>query len=329
MKVHVTFDVEIWCNDWQHLDERFPSSFERYVWGRSSHGEFALPKTLEMLARHGLQGVFFVEPLFAARFGLAHLHTIVSMIRDAGQDVQLHLHPEWVDEVRPPLIEACMSKRQHLTHYSLEEQTALIGHGLRLLGEVGVSHVSAFRAGSYACNRNTFKALAANDLRLDSSLNACYEVSAPELFEGVSYLGPRVVDGVETFAVTVFQDGFGRIRPAQITGCSFLELRQAIESAAAAGADEFVIVSHNFEMLRPQGTEPDTIVVRRFERLCAFLGENRKLLPTGKFERRKPVAADHPVMLPQTGPVSTIVRHAEQAWRRLPPWLNPALSAPS
>ncbi len=63
MKVYLTFDVEIWCNGWDDLDGRFPSSFERYVYGRSRHGDYALPKTLEILAGTGLTGVFFVEPL--------------------------------------------------------------------------------------------------------------------------------------------------------------------------------------------------------------------------------------------------------------------------
>lgn len=69
MNVYLTFDIEVWCNGWDNLDA-FPKHFERYVFGRSRHGEYALPKTLEILNRYDLKGVFFVEPLFAARFGL-------------------------------------------------------------------------------------------------------------------------------------------------------------------------------------------------------------------------------------------------------------------
>jgi protein-tyrosine phosphatase len=73
----------------------------RALYGRSPAGDYALPKTLEILDRNGLKGVFFVEPLFAARFGVEHLATIVDLIRAGGHDVQLHLHPEWSDELRP------------------------------------------------------------------------------------------------------------------------------------------------------------------------------------------------------------------------------------
>ena len=38
MNVYLTFDVEVWCNDWTQLDARFPASFDRYVYGRSARG---------------------------------------------------------------------------------------------------------------------------------------------------------------------------------------------------------------------------------------------------------------------------------------------------
>src|SRR5690606_13026751 len=129
--------------------------------GRSRHGDYALPKTLEILNRHRLNGVFFVEPLFAARFGLRYLRTVVDLIQQAGQKVELHLHPEWTDEISPPPIEDASRKRQHLTHYSLGEQTQLIRYGTQLLREAGVDEITAFRAGSFACNADTFRALGA------------------------------------------------------------------------------------------------------------------------------------------------------------------------
>ena len=62
MNVYLSFDIEVWCGGWNDLDGKFPASFERYVYGRSPKGDYALPKTLEILASNGLKGVFFVEP---------------------------------------------------------------------------------------------------------------------------------------------------------------------------------------------------------------------------------------------------------------------------
>lgn len=318
MNVHLTFDIEVWCNGWTNLDSEFASCYPRYVYGHSKHGDYALPKTLEILNRHGLRGVFFVEPLFSARFGARYLEQIVRLIDDAGQEVQLHLHPEWTDEINPSIISNVSSKRQHLTYYSLEEQTALIHHAKTLLENALGKPVSAFRAGSYAINEDTFLALATNGIAIDSSINRCYDISAPDLVCEHGATAPFAINGVITYPVTVFRDGFGRERPAQIGACGFGEMRQALESAREKGCGDFVIVSHNFEMLKPGRMDPDFVVVRRFERLCRFLAENLNAMPvnsfTGQASAALSIGRDH---LPQTGISSTAWRLAEQVARRM------------
>ncbi|SDO41411.1 hypothetical protein SAMN05216303_1011358 [Rhodoferax sp. OV413] len=317
MNVYLTFDIEVWCNGWNDLDRAFPACFERYVYGHSAHGDYALPKTLELLNQHGLKGVFFVEPLFAARFGQPYLDTIVGLIRAAGQDVQLHLHPEWTDEALQPLIPDCASKRQHLSYYTLEEQTTLIACGKQMLEAAGSGPITAFRSGSFAANQDTFTALHRNQLLLDSSLNRCHAVSAPDLLQGRDLESVFAVDGVTSFPVTVFQDGFGKDRPAQVGACSFAEMRDALWSAQRAGMAHFVLVSHNFEMLKPGLSQPDWVVVKRFAQLCAFLGQHRDTFTVGSFG---PASAIGPakVSQPRVGWTSTARRYVEQALRRLP-----------
>ena len=58
MNIHLTFDVEVWCKGWDALDSSFGGSFERYVYGSSRHGQYALPKTLEILNRNRLKVSF-------------------------------------------------------------------------------------------------------------------------------------------------------------------------------------------------------------------------------------------------------------------------------
>ena len=216
MNVYLTFDIEVWCNGWSHLDDNFPGSFERYVYGASRTEGYALPKTLQILQRYGLRGVFFVEPLFSARFGSQHLKTITDLILDAGQDVQLHLHPEWTDEIRPGLIDDCERKRQHLTYYTFPEQTALIAFGKARLEDATGRPVTAFRAGSFAANRDTFRALAHNGIGIDSSLNESFDHSEGTLPSPNRWKPQDHIDGVDTYPVTVFKDGFGRPRAAQV-----------------------------------------------------------------------------------------------------------------
>jgi peptidoglycan/xylan/chitin deacetylase (PgdA/CDA1 family) len=317
MNVHLTFDIEVWCNGWTNLDSEFASCYPRYVFGHSKHGDYALPKTLEILNRHGLRGVFFVEPLFSARFGARYLEQIVRLIDDAGQEVQLHLHPEWTDEISPAIIQNVYAKRQHLTYYRRDEQTVLIRHAKNLLENALGKPITAFRAGSYAINEDTFLALASNGITVDSSINRCYAISAQELVLKHGAGTPFTVNGVVTYPVTVFHDGFGRERPAQVGACSFGEMRQALESARDEDCSDFVIVSHNFEMLKPGRLDPDFVVVRRFEKLCRYLANNGTRFSVGGFSSHaaaQPSPQKH--QTPRTGMLPTVWRVAEQLARR-------------
>lgn len=316
MQVHITFDVEVWCGGWADLDARFPAAFERYCYGRSAAGAYALPKTVETLRQHDLRGVFFVEPLFAARFGEQWLACIVDLLQEAGQDVQLHLHPEWTDEITPPPIANATTKRQHLTYYTADEQTTLIALGRRLLERAKGSPVTAFRAGSFAANRDTYRALRANGITIDSSLNACYDHTEGTIDSMHAFTSHRVIDGVQVYPVTVLRDGFGRPRAAQLNGCTFGELRAALVAAERAGVRRFVIVSHNFEMLKPGTSDPDWTVVRRFEALCAFLAAHPDRFTVGALPAEAPAeAALGSEARPVVGPWLTAGRYVEQARR--------------
>lgn len=318
MNVHLTFDIEVWCNGWANLDEQFPTCYSRYVYGHSRRGNYALPKTLEILSRYNLRGIFFVEPLFSARFGAEYLKRIVRLIDDAGQEVQLHLHPEWTDEIRPPILADVSKKRQHLTYYSLDEQVELIRFGKTLLEDALGKKITAFRAGSYAANTNTFQALASNGITIDSSINGCYPISAPELVQEYGSARPFAAHGITTFPISVFRDGFGQMRPAQVGACSYREMRQALISAQLSEWTDFVIVSHNFEMLKQGATSPDFIVAKRFEALCSFLGENQRELPVTGFTTSglhflQPLQVKHP----RAHLGGTALRHLEQIARRV------------
>lgn len=320
MNVHLTFDVEVWCPGWDRLDETFPASFERYVFGHSRDHGYALPRTLAALRQHRLTGVFFVEPLFSARFGAEHLKTITDLLLHAEQDVQLHLHPEWTDEIRPSLIVDSHRKRQHLHGYTLAEQTALIDTGRRLLEQATGRRVSAFRAGSFAANRDTYAALSSLGIKVDSSLNEAHSFEDSNVPIALPWRSQQVIYRTSCFPVTVFVDGFGRLRPAQVGACSFAEIRDALDDAAASGCRHFVIVSHNFEMMKLGRTDPDGFVVSRFENLCAYLAAAPERFRVGPL----PVS-DDPIAgeglpdgrRPRASGLATLKRYAQQAIRRL------------
>ncbi len=284
LDVFFSVDVEIWCDGWDNLDEKFPDAFRRYVYGRTARGDFGLPYTLQVLREHGLKGVFFVEPLFSTRFGSQPLEEIVGLIREGGQEIQLHLHPEWVDESAEPLLENIERKRQFLRYYTRNEQEILVAAGKRLVAQAGGGECTAFRAGSFAPGQ----------LMVDT-------------FE---------CDGVYEYPMTVFDGGTRYLRHTQITACSHREMEGLLWQALDARRRSFMVLFHNFELLNRAKDRPDDVVISRFRKLCAFLDRNRDSFRLCGFECLSPnLATSQPA--PLKSPVwRTALRMVEQAGRR-------------
>ncbi len=189
-----------------------------------------------------------------------------------------------------------------------------------MLQDAGSGVISAFRSGSFAANRDTFEALRRNGINLDSSLNICHAVSGPDLRFDYPFDAAFSIQGVTTLPVAIFRDGFGRGRPAQVGACSFAELRDALQNASSAGAVNFVVVSHNFEMLKPGSSAPDWIVVKRFESLCSFLAKYRNQFNVRGFSTDlQPLAGSDlsRVVRPRATWLSTSKRYLEQIVRRV------------
>ncbi len=319
MDVYLTCDTEVWCPSWAAIDDTFPEAYRRYVHGVSGSGDGgALHYLARTLRAHDLQGVFFVEPLFSLRFGHRWLREIVDLVRSEGQQVQLHLHTEWQDEGRPPPLPHITEKRQHLRMFSLDDQQALIAAGASLLVDAAAPRPTAFRAGSYALNRDTLQALVRCGIRQDSSYNAAVMGGSSGLETGEPLFDRVELDGVTEYPVSVFRDGLGRLRPAQVGACSWAEMRQALDAAHAGGWHSFVIVFHNFEALSPDKLRQDHVVRRRFEHLCRYLAVHRDRFTTRVFG--DDAGAGHGRPSPDrihTNRRATAWRVAEQAFRHL------------
>ncbi|MCU6434129.1 hypothetical protein LPB67_10150 [Undibacterium sp. Jales W-56] len=316
LDVFFTVDVEIWCGGWKNLDARFPQAFQQYVYGRTPKGEYGLRYQLKELRDHGLYGVFFIESLFATRFGIEPLAEIVGLVQEYGHEVQLHMHPEWVDEAREPLFKNSQHKRQFMRQFSLEEQTILIAKGMQLLEQANGGRVHAFRAGSFGFNRDTLHALAANHIPFDSSYNASMMGLESGVLPGQVLHSPVACDGVIEYPMTIFDDGTGSYRHAQLGACTNLELEGLMKQALEQQRQAFVILSHNFELMNPQRDNADLIMIKRFRRFCEFMAEHKTAFQMRGFHQLSPatMTSDSSML---TSPLwKTMHRMAEQVLRR-------------
>lgn len=275
LDVFLTVDVEIWCDGWDDIDQKFPGAFESYIYGRTNNGDYGLPFQLDLLNQYNLKAVFFIEPLFAARFGIEPLKEIVEIIKSNGHEIQLHMHPEWVDEAKEDIIQNSKIKRQHMKLYSLNEQKVLIKKGLDLLSLAGVTHINAFRAGGFGANNDTLKALKENGIEIDCSYNETMVGGNCGINTTKKYYQPFVIEGLLEYPMSCYMDYPGHMRHMQIGACSFKEFKYLLEDAENKQYKSIVILSHSFELLSRNRLKGDDNLISRFRSLCIYLSDNR------------------------------------------------------
>ena len=307
--VFLTIDTELmWCHHAAGCD------LETQIARSLEPADVGVTYQLAMLARHDLKATFFVDPMPTMVFGLDAIRPVVEAIVDAGQEVQLHLHPNWagarVDDVE-------RHARFELSDYSLDEQRALIAGARDLLKACGAPHPIAFRAGSYAANDDTLTALADLGFAYDSSHNGADAPWPSQIGLPPHQIAPVERNGIVEVPVTLIEDLPGSFRHFQICALSQGEMRAALDHAVAERHGAVTIVGHSFELANRAGTRANGVHVSRFEALCGMLADARDTLPTTQF-RDRPVFAGVGEATP-LGPnrLRTRWRQAEQLWSNL------------
>ena len=322
LNIFITVDTEVWPDNLAAgpSDASFAAAYRRDILGRTRAGDCGLPLQLEIMNDHGIQASFFVESLFASRFGVDALGDIVGLVDAAGHEVQMHLHPEWAQVI--PAIQALYNGGHNLADYSEDVQSQMLQLGLANLAAAGVQQPRAFRAGNYGAGFSTLRVLRELGIEIDTSYNYCYLDSDCSLQTDEPLLQPTVLEGVHQYPVSFFQDWPGHYRHAQLTACSYSELVSLLDQASRRGWGSVVIVSHGFELLNPARNAPDSIIRRRFEKLCGYIARNSDRMRVQTF-RDLDINADggaikHAQTPLQSNMVRTASRYAVQLMRRLP-----------
>jgi hypothetical protein len=322
MDVYITTDTEVWPRTRGGRASDFAADLAEDVYGVTDEGEFGIGFQMDLLESFQLRGVFFVESLFATAVGEGPLSRIVETIQQRGHEVQLHVHPEWLQLGAGALLTERSGK--NLKDYTFDAQTVLIAKGLENLRACGAREITAFRAGNCAANFDTLRALHRIGIPRDSSYNISYLHSDCGLRTNRPLLQPGVLEGVQEFPISFFQDWPGHHRPVQVAACSTAEIQAALSTAHAYGWRSFVVISHSFEMLKGRHTpnakiRPDHRVVQRFRELCSFLGANKDRFRTSVFSDAPTISAeagDDTAQPLRSNVIRTGWRYVEQVSRR-------------
>lgn len=289
-------------------------NFARSIACETPEGSAGITHKLQLLREHGQKAVFFVDPMPALVWGVAAIEDVIGPIIDAGQDVQLHCHTEWLRHAGAASPLASKAMGQNLADFAFEDQCTILDYARRTLIAAGAPAPVAFRAGNYGANDDTLRALAAIGLDYDSShcpalvgASACRIGLGPDDRDPVGHMGV-----LEVPVGTIGTIG-GGLRHAQITALTLPEMLCAIRHARDTGRGSFTLVSHSFELINRRKLAVNHIVRSRFGGLIRALA-TMPGVETGNY-------ADSPPTLQLTGagyqplpasPVRTGRRIAEQ-----------------
>lgn len=297
-RVLLTIDTELRWRParWRTWQEAFAASYDPAGVG--------VAWQLARLAEHRLKATFFVDPMPACRWGIEPVRRMIAPILAAGQQVQLHIHPQWTapDQVF------------ELTALGEADQRRMIATARDLLIEAGAPPPIAFRAGSYAANDATLRAAAALGLAYDSSHDGSAQPWPSAVGLPATLIAPVRHAGLIEVPVTQIGDGPGALRHLQLCAVSSGEMAAALEHAARCAHPLVTIVSHSFELASRDAQRPNRVHLRRFEALLARLDERRDALPTAWFTELGDVALGAAAVPWPGRRHARLLRGAEQIW---------------
>jgi hypothetical protein len=271
-KVFITIDTEYSSGLYTgpgHMDRA--ENYARSIACLTPEGPAGITHKLELFARHGQKAVFFVDPMPALIWGVAAIEDIVGPILDAGQDVQLHCHTEWL--ALAGSANPLQSRRigRNIADFRFDEQCQLLAYARDTLIAAGAPAPVAFRAGNYGANDDTLGALATIGIGYDSSHCPALPASACRIGLGPDDRDPVARLGVIEVPIGSIGALGGGQRHAQITALTLAEMLAAIHHAHDNGRSSFTLVSHSFELINRRKLAVNRIVRRRFTGLVEAL----------------------------------------------------------
>ncbi len=249
-------------------------NYARSIACLTPEGPAGLTHKLELLKRYGQKAVFFVDPMPALIWGIAAIEDVVEPILEAGQDVELHCHTEWLRLAGADNPLASGRTGQNIADFPLDEQFEILSYARDVLIAAGAPPPLAFRAGNYGANDDTLRALSELGLVYDSS-------HTPALPEACRIsLGPDIRDpllhrGIIEVPVGTIGTLDGGQRHAQITALTLAEMLAAVRHARVQGRGAFLLVSHSFELINRRRLAINHLVRRRFSGLVRDLAGMR------------------------------------------------------
>jgi len=323
IKVFITVDTEHSIGGAFSDRNLKPVGNEKRVWGKIGDKVFGIPLMMDIAETFDIRLTFFVEVMNKYYFGEGESKKICEYIMNRGHDVQLHLHPNYLNFTLNNPLEKTYSDL--IGTYDSEKQIELVQEGIEMLIQNGVPRPVAFRAGCFGANDETLRVLKAAGLFIDSSYNKAY-VGDTCLLDNEAINDLTFLNEIWEFPITSFVESTKvrakRFKPLDVNGVGFQEMKSVLNQAEENGPRNITIILHSFSFLKPYDVQYNKVrprwnVIRRFRNLCQYVSENSDLFEVKTFgsldqEKLTKWSQESIHFFPRVPPIFSIMRGFEQ-----------------
>jgi peptidoglycan/xylan/chitin deacetylase (PgdA/CDA1 family) len=276
----------------------------KQIWGEvdDSSERFGIEKIMDTLEAADARGTFYLNVYEAAKFGEEPIKKAAREIDRRGHDLELHTHP------------SPMFRYYVMTRASEKEQREILAKGIELIRQWTGKQVIAHRAGGYAANLDTLRAMKSVGLEIDSSLT----IDTPLAQSGYLTNSVTQIEGVievpATYYIQASFMGRNSYRLVDIEGSTLRELKSIIRQAADHNLSTVNIMMHSFSLNRYGHS--DQAIVKRLRNILQFIKaqpdvELVTVTELRKYIQENKVKLNGKNFVPYTGYLLTYLRSVE------------------
>ncbi len=281
------------------------------VFGEINGTRYGVPLLADMLDRHQLKATFFVDVYTKRVKYWPEFQRVCLNLRERGHDLQLHTHPDGTFD----------ASRWLMHQYSLDEQITIIEKGKELFRKYLECDPIAHRAGDWAANYDTLRALEANGILFDSSMfygwPKCH-LNQPPLTRNACIEH----DGVLEIPASAFECAplgvFAPFRLLSTDGNPFDETIRLFRELRTQGVKVINTVYHSFSFLRWNAERTKYYVaenrIKKFGELLKALSESDEFVVktiadiASLYQSKREAVLGGSDVLPRTGVGASLIR---------------------
>jgi hypothetical protein len=250
---------------------------EPMVYGVVDGKEEALGFLLETFDRYQIRATFFVECANYFYFGDDPMRGVITRLKAASQDIQLHVHPVWLSFNQDPVI-GIFPRHDDCSGREFDELkqafSVCIGIFERWVGHKPL----AIRTGSMKVDETVYRVMW--ELGIPLSSNIAMGIFPPKEPQLRHFSGRHRIHGVMELPIFTYQDsgiaGRNHMKSLQITSCSWPEMKFLLRKARALGIENIVVLTHPSEYIKKADFQyrrltRNRVNQSRLRNLCEFI----------------------------------------------------------